>query len=102
MKQQRIVNNCKKIFGKSILENYKNAWSNQPEETTKFSAIEIYKMSHSKSSSIVKWIFIIGILELLLWSGLNLLIPESFYKVYEDLKPNSVKVKTDKNTSEYY
>ena len=72
-----------------VLENYKKAWSNQPEETSKFSAIEIYKMSHSKSSSIVKWIFIIGILELVFWSGLNLLIPESFYKVYEDLNLTS-------------
>jgi hypothetical protein len=68
-----------------VLENYKKAWVNQPEETSKFSAIEIYKMSHSKSSSIVKWIFIICILEFLFWSGLNLIVPESFYKVYEDL-----------------
>lgn len=68
-----------------VLENYKKVWVNQPEETKQYSAIEIYKMSHSKSSSIVKWIFIIGILELLFWSALNFFVPESFYKVYEDL-----------------
>ncbi|MFK8061336.1 MAG: hypothetical protein AB8B78_14770 [Polaribacter sp.] len=68
-----------------VLDNYKKVWVNQPEEVTKFSPREIYKMAHAKSSSIVKWIFIVGILELLFWAGLNLFVPESFYKVYEDL-----------------
>ena len=67
-----------------LLENYKKAWENQPEEINKVSSIEIYKMSHSKSSSIVKWIFIIGILELVFWLGLNLLVPDSVYKVYDE------------------
>ena len=68
-----------------LLDNYKKAWRNQPEETNKLSAVEIYKMAHSKSSSIVKWIFIIGLLEFAFWFSINLLIPDSFYKVYEDL-----------------
>ena len=68
-----------------LLENYKKAWDNQPEEKSKFSALEIYKMAHSKSSSIVKWIFIIGIIEFLFWLGINFIIPEEFYKIYEDL-----------------
>lgn len=46
-----------------VLDNYKKAWENQPEETNKVSKIDIYKMAHSRSSSIVKWIFIIGVLE---------------------------------------
>tara|TARA_R110001632_G_scaffold23425_5_gene66329 strand:+ start:783 stop:1391 length:609 start_codon:yes stop_codon:yes gene_type:complete len=45
------------------LSHYKKAWENQPEEKNKISDIEIYKMTQSKSISIVKWIFIIGILE---------------------------------------
>lgn len=68
-----------------LLENYKKSWKNQPEETSKYSALEIYKLAQSKSTSIVKWIFIIGILEFIFWAGLNLVIPKSFYKVYEDL-----------------
>ena len=32
------------------------------------SEVEIYKMLHKKSSSIVKWIFIISILEIMLWT----------------------------------
>jgi hypothetical protein len=51
----------------------------------KLSSVDIYKMAHSKSSSIVKWIFIVGVLELAFWAGINLLIPDSFYKIYEDL-----------------
>ena len=46
-----------------LLETYKKAWDSQPKEINQISSIEIYKMAHSKSSSIVKWIFIIGLLE---------------------------------------
>lgn len=68
-----------------LLENYKKTWKNQPEEVNKLSSVDIYKMAHSKSSSIVKWIFIVGVLELAFWAGINLVIPDSFYKIYEDL-----------------
>jgi len=51
-----------------LLDNYKKAWDNQPEDAHKVSSLEIYKMAQSKSSSIVKWIFIIGIAEFV---GLN-------------------------------
>ena len=46
-----------------LLDDYKKAWDNQPEEIKKISVLEIYKMTQAKSSSIVKWIFIIGLLE---------------------------------------
>jgi len=52
------------------LENYKKAWTNQPEEKNKVSAVEIYKMAHANSSSIVKWIFIIGILEFVILNSM--------------------------------
>jgi len=68
-----------------LLEKYKKTWKNQPEDFNKVSSIEIYKMAQSKSSSIVKWIFIIGVLELAFWLTINLLIPDRFYKIYEDL-----------------
>ena len=35
------------------------------------SEVEIYKMLHTKSSSIVKWIFIISVLEILLWTSIS-------------------------------
>ena len=68
-----------------LLDKYKKAWINQPEETDTFSALDIYKLAHSKSSSVVKWIFIIALLEFILWSSLNLFMPEDFYKIYRDL-----------------
>lgn len=46
-----------------VLDNYKKAWENQPEDTQKVSKLDIYKLTQKKSTSIVKWIFIIGIIE---------------------------------------
>ena len=53
-----------------ILDKYKKAWENQPEENDRVNEAQIYKMAHSKSSSIVKWIFIIGILEFVVFNSL--------------------------------
>ena len=55
------------------IANYKKVWKNQPEEQNKISALEIYKMTQSKSNSIVKWIFIIGLLEFVFWFAINYL-----------------------------
>ncbi len=68
-----------------LLDKYKNAWKNQPEDDRKVSKLEIYKLIHSKSSSIVKWIFIIGIVEFLFWIVINLMVPDSYYQIYDDL-----------------
>ena len=46
-----------------LLDKYKKVWNNHPKDTPEFSSEEIYKLAHSKSSSIVKWIFIIGLIE---------------------------------------
>ncbi|SEB53273.1 hypothetical protein SAMN04489761_1252 [Tenacibaculum sp. MAR_2009_124] len=68
------------------LDKYKKAWDKQPEDANKVSKVDIYKMSRSKSSSIVKWIFIIGVLELVFWAGLNLsFIGNSYTDLYETL-----------------
>ncbi len=55
------------------LEKLKDVWKNQGESSIKFSENEIYNMVHKKSSSIVKWILIISILEFVL--------PNLFYLV---------------------
>ena len=54
-----------------VLDQYKNAWDNQPQDIQKVSKNEILKLVKRRSSSIVKWIFIIGLLELI--------IPRAFY-----------------------
>lgn len=55
------------------LAQYKKAWENQPETENKLSGLEIYKLTQSKSTSIVKWIFIIGIAEFVFWFAINLI-----------------------------
>jgi hypothetical protein len=48
------------------LENLKALWKNQEESTIRFTEKDIHKMVQKKSSSIVKWILIISLLEFLL------------------------------------
>jgi hypothetical protein len=43
------------------------------------SEVDIYKMLHKKSSSIVKWIFIISILEILLWTSISVFFNSDDY-----------------------
>ena len=69
------------------LANYKKVWKNQPEGKNKISALEIYKMTQSKSNSIVKWIFIIGLLEFVFWFAINYLCTKNgALEPYEKLK----------------
>lgn len=64
------------------LDLLKKDWNKKETEFPKLSYNDIYKIIHKKSSSIVKWIFIICIAELLFWTMLNLLIPESYLDIY--------------------
>jgi len=69
-----------------LLEKYKKTWDNQPDETKQYSALEIYKLAHSKSSSIVKWIFIIGVLEFVILNSLYFVFDmEEVYTEYEKM-----------------
>ncbi|MFY7672417.1 hypothetical protein ACOSP6_15155 [Tenacibaculum sp. MEBiC06402] len=69
-----------------LLDKYKKAWENQSEDEQKVSKVDIYRMTKLRSSSIVKWIFIIGLMEFLLWSVLNIMISKTKYlDIYEDL-----------------
>jgi hypothetical protein len=43
-------------------------WQKNKDSFEQVSEIEIYRMIHKKSSSIVKWILIISIMEVLLWT----------------------------------
>ena len=65
------------------LELLKRDWKKQESSFPKLSYNEIYKMIHKKSSSIVKWIFIICIAEFVFWALINLAIPESYMEIYE-------------------
>jgi len=55
------------------LELLKKDWKKQEEGLPKLSYQEIYKMILKKSSSIVKWIFIISIIEFVFWVSLDII-----------------------------
>lgn len=55
------------------LDLLKKDWNRKADSFRQVSEKEIYAMLHKKSSSIVKWILIISILEILLWTGLSFL-----------------------------
>lgn len=48
---------------------------------------EIYKMLHTKSSSIVKWILIVSILEFVVLNGISLLLNDPKYDAFMRLHP---------------
>lgn len=54
------------------LELLKRDWQRGAHRFTQVSEQDIYKMLHRSSSSIVRWILIISILEILLWTGIGL------------------------------
>jgi hypothetical protein len=51
------------------------------------SEVEIYKMLHKKSSSIVKWILIISIIEFVVLNGISLLLNDPKYDAFMRLHP---------------
>ncbi len=67
------------------LDLLKQEWKSREQELPKLSYTDIYTMLLKKSSSIVKWIFIISIIEILLWIGLNFIIPESSKQINEGM-----------------
>lgn len=68
------------------LDLLKKNWKEQENDFPQLSYDEIYKMLWKKSSSIVKWIFVISICELFLWAILGfLLVDENYWTQMEEL-----------------
>ena len=63
------------------LDKLKKEWQSREQELPKVSYNNIYKMLLKKSSSIVKWIFIISVIELLFWISLYFVVPEDNIEV---------------------
>ncbi len=61
------------------LDLLKEDWKKQEKSLPRFSYDDIYKMIWKRSSSIVKWIFIISILEFLLGVVLNIVVADDEY-----------------------
>src|SRR6476660_3906908 len=61
------------------LDLLKKDWKRKENSFSQISEKDIYNMIHHKSSSIVKWILIISILEVLLWTGIGFLYSSDDY-----------------------
>ncbi|MFV5695745.1 hypothetical protein ACM55G_09950 [Flavobacterium sp. LB3P122] len=61
------------------LDLLKKDWQKNDNSFEQVSEIEIYKMIHKKSSSIVRWILIISILEVLLWTSISVVFNSDDY-----------------------
>ena len=61
------------------LDILKKDWQKEENNFPKLSYNEIYKMILKKSSSIVKWIFIISILEFVLWAVISFALKDADY-----------------------
>lgn len=59
------------------LELLKKDWQKEDSNYPKLSYDEIYKMILKKSSSIVKWIFIISLLEFALWTFISFILKDT-------------------------
>jgi len=66
------------------LELLKSKWQEENQHP-KLSYDDIYRLLHKKSASIVKWIFIISIIELVFWIACGLLTPESNTELFDQM-----------------
>lgn len=66
------------------LDLLKKDWKKREKSFPEFSETDIYRMIHKRSSSIVKWIFIISIIEILFWTTLQfVMVDEDYRKMVE-------------------
>ncbi|WP_421807678.1 hypothetical protein [Flagellimonas sp.] len=65
------------------LELLKKDWQKREADLPKLSYEQIYPMMKKKSSSIVKWIFYISIIEFVFWAGINIIFsgPETMQEL---------------------
>ncbi|MBB6680121.1 hypothetical protein H4O20_01550 [Aequorivita sp. 609] len=71
------------------LELLKKQWQSREQDLPHLSFNDIYKMLLKRSSSIVKWIFYISIAEIIFWTILSFLVPESNTKFNNDIGINN-------------
>ncbi|HCQ11930.1 MAG TPA: hypothetical protein DIU01_01425 [Flavobacterium sp.] len=69
------------------LDLLKKDWKKNENSFEQVSEVDIYKMLHKKSSSIVKWILIISILEFIVLNGISWLINDPKFDKFLILHP---------------
>ena len=75
------------------LDLLKKDWNKEDTRYPKLSYEDIYKMILKKSSSIVKWIFIISILEFLLWTSISFALKDTdLNKKFESYNADNIMI----------
>ena len=69
------------------LDLLKKDWKKNENSFEQVSEIEIYKMLHTRSSSVVKWILIVSILEFIILNGIGFLLNDKDYDTFLNLHP---------------
>ncbi len=69
------------------LDLLKKDWQKSGDSFEQVSETEIYKMLHAKSSSVVKWILIVSILEFVVLNGISFFIYDRSYEKFMNLHP---------------
>lgn len=73
------------------LDLLKKDWNREDSRYPKLSYDDIYKMILKKSSSIVKWIFIISLLEFVFWTGISFALKDTdFNKKFESYDADNI------------
>lgn len=68
------------------LELLKKDWKKKTSDLPSYSEVDLYKMIHKRSTSIVKWIVCVSVLELLFWIGMSVYMKNSdFSNAYQAL-----------------
>lgn len=69
------------------LDLLKKDWQKSEASFEQLSEKDIYAMIHKKSSSVVKWILIVSVLEFVILNGLGLLLPDPYNSKYNEVHP---------------
>lgn len=70
------------------LDLLKKDWQKSEASFEQLSEKDIYAMLHKKSSSVVKWILIVSILEFIILNGIGFLLPQDpYFSEYDKLHP---------------
>lgn len=72
------------------LDILKKQWQSAEQKFPRLTSKDIYPMLLRRSSSVVKWIFIISIAELAFWISLTFIVPESTRKINQALGLSSL------------
>ncbi len=63
------------------IDKFKDVWKNQEEDNLKYSYNTIQKMLHKKSSSTVKWLFYISVIEFCFWILISFVLDADWDKI---------------------